>query len=358
MKIRVNKKSFIKIIDLELNESLDSVASTFSVDAFFDYQNQQLKPLFTPLLYNLIEIFDDEHQLMLTGTILNHDFDLKSNDEPISLSGYSLPGVIEDCNIPYSMYPLESLKMNLGEITRKLIDPFGLKLIIDDSVARDVNLIYSKSVCKPEDSIKEYISKLAAQRNVIVSHTKEGHLLMFRPDIKSDSVYDFSEQNTTSMTLSVNGQGMHSDLTILRQPRLKRKQREKQKEFLPGQVKTVKTKPKPQYYDTLKNPMIKVFRPAVKKMTEGEDTSTESAVRNYMADELRNIQFSIEIDRWERINKGDIITINSNVIPIQNKIRLMVDSLSRIINSSEKRMTINAVLPESFTGDEPKNIFV
>lgn len=373
MKAKVNNQSFIQFTEIELTSSLDAVASTFSISAFFDLENPEHQVLFRPLSYNKVELFDDDDKLMLTGTMLVHNFNSQSETEPVEISGYSLPGVIEDCNIPYSMYPLESLKMNLGEIARKLIAPFGLKLVIDKSVQNDVNLVYSKSVCKPEDSIKEYLSKLAAQRNIVLSHDEKGNLLMFRPNIKSNSKMIFTEQNTTSMALSVNGQNMHNQLTILRQPKMKKEKTEKQKDVkIPAQYdengyeveppkierKTVRERPKPQFFDTLKNGMIKVFRPAVKKMTEGEDVSTEAAVRNYMADELRNITFVVSLNRWEDLKIGDIVEIESKRLFLKTKVRTIIESFTKSGTAGAREMTINTVLPETFTGDEPKDIFI
>lgn len=373
MKARINNQSYIQFVDFSIDSTLDAVASAFHISAFFDIENPEHQKIFRPLSYNKIEIFDDEEKLLLTGIILNHDFTAAAITDLVQLSGYSSPGVIEDCNIPYSFYPLESLKMNLGEIARKLIRPFGLNLVIDKDVQKDVSLVYSKSVCKPEDSIKEYLSKLCAQRNIVVSHDEQGNLRLFRPSITALSKITFSEQNTTSMTLSVNGQNMHNQLTILRQPRMKKKPILKSKkvdippvyddngyEVEPPKsvTKTIKKRPKPQFFDTLKNPMIKSFRPAVRKMTEGEDVSTESAVRNYMADELRNITFAVEIDRWENLRIGDIVEIESPRLFLKKKVRTIIESISRERNSEEKKMILNTVLPESFTGTEPKDIFL
>jgi prophage tail gpP-like protein len=365
MKARINKKSFINFVDFGIDSSLDAVASTFHLSAFFNPENEEQLNIFKPLTFNKIEIFDDEDKLILTGIILNHDFSAASATDLVQLSGYSLPGVIEDCNVPYSFYPLESIKMNLAEISRKLIKPFGLNLVIDKRVQNDVNLVYTKSVCKPEDSIKEYLSKLCAQRNIIISHDTSGNLLFFRPNINAPSKVLFSEQNTTSMSLSVNGQGMHSKLTILRQPRMKKKEVtiDEIDEIDDPENETMnpvkkKKKPKPQYFDTLKNPMIKTFRPAVRKMTEGEDMSTEAAVRNYMADELRNITFTIELNRWDSVRIGDIVEIQSKGLFLKKKIRTIIESISMQRSSEEKKMIINAVLPESFTGTEPKDIFL
>jgi|GEM_PF-1908935 len=378
MKVRVNNQTYINFDSVSIDSSIDSVASTFSIGAFFDLNNPEDREIFRPLKYNKIEIFGDSEDLLLTGTILNHEIGNKSASELINISGYSLPGVIEDCNIPYSMYPLENLKMNLAEITRRVIKPFGLNLIIDPLIEKEVNLVYPKSVCGPEETIKEYLAKLAAQRNIILSHTVKGDLLMFRPDVGAEVKYIFTDENTTSMGLSVNGQNMHNQLTVIRQPKPKKKpvlktKTKKHKEFetdangdiipnLPPVVtiktKEVKQRPKPQFFDTVNNPMIEVFRPAVQKMTAGEDLSTEAAVRDYISDELGNISFSIEINEWLDLSFGDIIEIESQSLFLRNKTKLMIDSISRSQSASGQSMRIDATLIEAFIGQEPKNIFL
>ena len=368
MKAKINNKTYINFGDFTISSNLDSIASTFSLSAFFDINNIDHQKIFKPLSYNKIEVFDDEDKLLITGTILNHDFGVSAVTDLVQLSGYSLPGVLEDCNIPYSMYPLESLKMNLGEIARKVIKPFGLTLSIEPSVSKDVSLSYAKSVCEPEDSIKDYLSKLSAQRNIILSHNRQGYLVMFRPNVNLAVKKEYDEKNTTSLGLSVNGQNMHSSLTILRQPKMKKKKTEstvsiadhydEEGNEIPEMTKTKKKRPKPQFFDTLHNSMVKAFRPSVKKMTEGEDVSTEPAVRNDMADELGNISFSIELDRWDDLNIGDMINLQSNRLFIKNKVKLIVSSISRSRTASEKKMSISAMLPEAFTGQEPKNIFL
>lgn len=372
MKARINNKSYIHFDSFSIDSSLDSVASTFSITALFELENIEHQEIFRPLSYNKIEIFDDDDKLCLTGTILNHDFSAHATTDLVGLSGYSLPGVLEDCNIPYSMYPLESLKMNLGEITRKVINPFGLTLTVESSVQREVNLVYTKTAPEPQDSIKDYLSKLASQRNVILSHNERGHLIMFKPNPDSGTKIVFDEKNTTQMSLSVNGQGMHSVMTILRQPKAKKKKTgpKKNKQIIDyfdedgNQVepfkreKEVKQKSKPLLYDTINNSLVKSFRPAVKKMTEGEDVSTEAAVRNYMADELKNISFTIDINRWEDLRFGDMIEIKSERLFIKRKTRLMIAGISKGQSATEKTMSITAVIPETYTGKEPKNIFI
>ena len=84
-----------------------------------------------------------------------------------NISGYSKGGILEDCTIPYPAYPLENLNISLKDITARLLKEFGLNFIIDSSVVNETNLAYPKAVAGPEETVKEFISKLAAQREKI-----------------------------------------------------------------------------------------------------------------------------------------------------------------------------------------------
>lgn len=339
MKIKINDKYYVFFNDFALSSSLDSVASSFSFTARFDPKSDENRDLFRPLSFHKVEFFNNANQLFFTGTIVSHKFDSKMDSDLVQLSGYSLPGILEDCTVPYSAYPLESSSSSLKEITQKILKNFNLTLRIDNSVSKEANMPYKKSVAKPEGSIKDYISKLAAQRNIIVSHDRHGRLLFFRPDANAKPVQFYNKSNTTAMSLDVNGQGMHSELTILRQPAGKDG----------GNATPV---------DTLKNNMVKKFRPTVQLMTEGEETDTKAAVQNYLADELKNIKVSININRWDGMFTGDIIEIENDELYINKRTRFMVESTTINENSDGRTMSISAVLPESFIGTTPKNIFL
>lgn len=338
MKIKINDTFFVFFNDFSLASSLDSVASSFSFTVKHEKDNPNHKNLFRPLSFHKVEFFNDKNQLFFTGTIVSHKFSSKETPELVQLSGYSLPGILEDCTIPYSAYPLESIASNLKEITEKILKNFGLSLVVDKSVFREVSTSYKKSVAKPEGVIKDYLSKLAAQRNVIVSHDRHGRLVYFRPDANAKSVQKYNEQNTTEMSLDVNGQGMHSELTILRQQN--------------GKDKSSSSKS-----DTIQNPLVKKFRPSVQIMTEGEDTETKGAVENYLADELKNIKVQININRWDGMMIGDIIEVHNHEIFLFKNVRMMVESTTINENSDGRTMSISAVLPETFSGKIPKTIF-
>jgi prophage tail gpP-like protein len=337
MKIKINNEFYAHFNDFSLSSSLDSVASSFAFTARFDPKNEQHKHLFRPLSFHKVEFFNDRGDLFFTGTIISSKFNSKESPDLVSLSGYSLPGILEDCTIPYSAYPLESLSSNLREITQKLLGKFGLTVRIDDSVSKDVDMSYKKTVAEPTETVKEYLSKLAAQRNIVISHDRHGRLLYFRPDPKAKPIRYYDEKNCTQMSLEVDGQSLHSELTILRQP---------SKE---GSNLTP--------VDTINNPMISKYRPTVQKLTSGDDTSTKKSVENYLADELKAIKVKIELNRWDGMVTGDIVEVHNHEIFIFNRTRFMVESTTINETADGRTMSIDLVLPETFAGGIPKNIF-
>jgi len=338
MKIKINNVFYIHFNDFTLTSPLDSVASSFSFTVRYDPKNKEHRELFRPLAFHGVEFYNDKGQVFFTGTIVSHNFNSKESPDLVQLSGYSLPGILEDCTIPYSAYPLESLSSSLKEITEKILKNFGLVLRIDSSVAKEVNTPYKKSTAKPEGVVKDYLAKLAAQRNIILSHDIHGRLVYFRPDPDAKAIRFYNKENTTRMGLDISGQGMHSELTILRQQ--------------PG-----KDKSNVSASDTIKNQLVKKYRPSVQLMTSGEETDTKAAVENYLADELKNIKLDIDINRWDGMMTGDIIEVQNDEIFIHKKTRFMVASTTISENSDGRTMSISAVLPESFIGKTPKNIF-
>lgn len=337
MKIKVNGSEFLFFNDITIAMVLDSVASAFSFSARFNPNNDQHKELFRPLAYPTVEIYHNDGRLLLTGTVLNQN--QKSTAEPnlTTLSGYSLPGVLEDSNIPLSAFPLESLKRSLKDIASKLLGIFSLKLIIAPNVLNDANGIYEKTSAEPTDSIASYLAKLAAQRNIVLSHDEKGNVLLFRPDANAVPKYFFDDQNGVDMSWAVNGQQLHSEINVIRQP----------SEDNPGVSLA----------DKANNPLIGAYRPSVSVLSSGKETDTKRAADNKMASELSGLVLNLVFEKYVEVSPGDIVEVQNPEVYLYNKTRFMVSGVN--LKETETGITteLNVVLPESYTGAIPKNIF-
>lgn len=337
MKIKINDKTFFFFNKFAVQQNLDSVASSFSFVARFNPNNPDHKVLFKPLSYPKIEVFKDDDTLLLSGNIINHDFNSLGSPELVKLSGYSFGGVLEDCNIPYSSYPLESLNRSLKDITEKLLQLFDLNLIIDVSVVNDVGLIYKKTVAQPTETIKSYLSKLAAQRNVVMTHDIHGNIIYYRPNNSTQSKLFFNKRNTIKMSFSVKGQGMYSEISVLRQP-------SKDNESLTP-------------VDTAKNVLVTKFRPGVKTLSSGTDTDTSKAADNALALQLQNLQLNISLPRWEDLQPGDFVEVENDEIYLYKRTKFIIKSLTLNQDEKSETMSLTLVLPESYIGGQFKNIF-
>lgn len=367
MKVKINGLFLDHFTALKISRSLDSIASTFSLAVRFNPENDTHKELFKPLQYLPIEIYSDSNELMFTGTILNHSFQSDNLFNLVQISGYSKCGILEDVTIPPSMYPLESNNKSLKEIADSLCGAYGIDVIYlldsDSDINGDfnknvgtkinaykepkkkrkqttnpeVNRTFKKTTASATDSVKSYISKLTSQRNILLSHNNSGDVVMFKPNVNSKPKYYFSKDNTIKMSSSWNGQGMHSEINVVRQPSAEN-----------AGVSTA---------DKIKNPLIGKYRPTTKVLSSGEDTDTSKAANNELSAELQNIKLTIELQGlFEDILPGDLINVHNHEIYSFAYSRWIVSSIDLTIDEKSTTTSLDLVLPETYSGDIPKPI--
>ena len=335
MKIKINGSYYSFFDEVVINEKFDSVASSFSLKARYNPNNESHRQIFKPLAFNKVEIYDDENVLRLTGFTVNTSLRSSSIRELQILSGYSKAGILEDCTIPYILYPLEKNNVSLSDIVSKILPYFKLSFETDATAKKDMELQYAKTVAEPSESVKSYLSKLASQRNIILSHKSNGDLLFFKPDVNSKPKYYFTKENALDMGFDVSGQGIHSDITVLRQPS--------------------DENPSLSPVDSVKNPLVLFDRSVVKTLSSGTETDTKKAADNLMAEELKNIKFTVLLKgKFNDLFCGDIVEVMNNEIFLYERTRLIVSEITR--NESSKGDTVSLVLflPETYTGDKPK----
>lgn len=361
MQIKVNGKLYNYFNAVVISTTLDTLASVFSFTAYYDQTNPDHKILFRPLSYYTVEFFNDEGGLIMTGTLTHHSFKSSREQNLVQMSGYSLPGVLDDCQIPYSSYPLEQDNLNLHEIVANIIKPFHLNLITYTDVVPDASQIIAKTVAKVDETIKDYICKVANQKNVVVSHDIHGNVILFRPDITAAPKLLLNGSNTLEMTLDIDGTKLHSTITTLRQP----SRGTGKNNFTDETDLDNVTNPdspggkvfKISSIDTVTNPLIGAFRPYVHRLTKLSFYDTQRASLNIRAAELKNIRVNFSLDHWEKISVGDVIQVLNPEIFINTTAKMILESTIIQQSGERKTMTGTLVLAETFNGDEPQNIF-
>ncbi len=343
MILKVKRHNVVEFFNnFTLSMKYDSVGSSFSFVFYFDPENSEHERLFQPGHNHQVDV-EHNGELLLRGFMLNHGFSNASQKGLTSVSGYSLCGVLEDSSIPVELYPLQSNDKTLREIANHLISKFNFSLVVDSSVAARVDTRYDISTAAEGQSMKSYLSELCSQRDVIMSHTPEGNLLMTQAKTRQTPIYHFEGDVVgTSMGLSVKGQKMHSHITVM-----------KQASITGGNAGEV----------TIRNPFVPfTYRPLVKTQTSGDDTDTAEAARNILAKELKNIVLTITTKTWEIdgkvIKPNSIITVRNPELYLYNTNKWFVESVALTGNESETTAVLTCVRPEVYNKDTPEYIFI
>jgi len=342
---RIRNRRFDFFDKFALSLKYDAIGSAFSFDFYFNPDNIEQKEALCLGHYHLCSVTHNG-ELLLTGQILSAGFKGGPVREMVSLSGYSLPGVLEDCEIPTSLYPLQADGLSLRQIAQKLIKPFGLSMIIDSSVAALMDKVFDTSTAKESQSVRSYLSELAAQKNIVLTHTDKGELLFTRAKTNQSAVIDFDVPRGgipgTGMELSYNGQSMHSHITV-----------QKQADSDGGNAGEY----------TIRNPFVidGVFRPKVMSQNSGDDNDTEQAAKMALAAELKNLTLTISTDRWKVgdsiIKPNSIITVTNPSVYLYKKTTWFVESVDYKGDARSTTATLKCVLPCVYDGTTPVYIF-
>lgn len=347
MVLKVGNNKIDKFNAVNIVLKYDSVASTFAFSFYYDKTNEAMKALAQYGRYAKCQIYDDDDELLITGTILSHEYQDGPSKSLTGISGYALPGVLEDCEIPVSLYPLQSDGKSLKEITEAIIAPFGIGLVIDfgkdfTQIIDAANEKISKITAEPKQSVKSYLSEIAAQKNIIISHTASGALRFTKAYASGKSKFSFeSGFPNVNIGVSFDGQGMHSEITIL-----------KQADIDGGNAGQV----------TLRNPYVQGFRPSVKIQTTGTDISTELAAKNALAAELKNIKVTVTIGGLQKfryngskIRPNTLIDILAPECNINKRTQFFVEQVQLSETNSEQVAVLTCVVPEVHNGQSPIN---
>ena len=120
-------------IDGEIFTFWESVSFSRSIDGIhqvvftapFESSDSNFQRIFKPFSYKIVEMFVGG-VLEFTGRMIVPAPSLEANRKSLTLMCYSLPGVLVDCQIPSSVYPVEYIGINLTEIATSICESFGL----------------------------------------------------------------------------------------------------------------------------------------------------------------------------------------------------------------------------------------
>lgn len=347
---RIRNRRVAPFTWIDLTLKYDAVASVFSFKFNFNPENQDHVNLAAIGHYHTCTL-EHNNELILTGQILSQFFHDEPVPQTVTMSGYSLPGVIEDCEIPPEAYPLQSSFLSLRQIATKYFKPFGIKFVVDPSVAVRMDQKYNEANATSGQSLKSFICELASQKNIVVSNDQFGRVVFTQPSQTQRPITHFKKGGTkwTGMTLSFDGQAMHSRLFVINQ----------------SDIDDINTSER-----AVNNPYVfpsEVFRQKVIVMNSGNRLDNLDlgggavAAKNALAQELKNLKLSIRMDRWDIdgriVRPGDIVSVTNPQCYIFKKSNWLVEEVSMVGQPDEERANLTCVLPEVYNGGTPKFLF-
>lgn len=331
MRLLVGNKDYLYFSDWNITLKFNSIAHVFSFNAKRELTDYILD-------YPECKIYDDNDDLLLTGTVFAPVLKTTPKPEFIRYTGYGLAGVLEDSKIPKSLYPLQFDNLSLAQITEKLLGPFNLGYNFLSNVAGDLDKKYTKLTIEPDTSVKQILNNLASQRNIFLTSNEFGEIFFTRyePSKFLPSEYFVEgEPGLTDLALNINSQALHSEITVLKEA----------------------SKDNPDAGEaTINNPYIDVFRPNVKKLTSGDIFDVEQAARNALSAELANIRITFNTTR--QVKQGETISLQAPSLKIKHATEFFAEQV--VIKGTIKRTnsySVTCVLTDVYTDNDVKNIF-
>ncbi len=369
MKIRICGIEIVKWQNLSLNLLYDSVKSTFSFDLYWDPYDADMRKVMMPGAYNQCTIVADNGQLLLTGVMHSPSFKDGPVASLVNISGYSITGVLDDSE--YSAMcdaigsGMQTNNTNFLQLCQNVCNIFGFGLV-DNTGGKAVAIALSSSEPANKDqSITGYLSDIAKDANITLSHDVNGNLVL-KIATNTKPVFDFvSGMPGVEYELSFDGQEMHSFIIAHAQDGT----------GAGATVKNVYVAPQGSF--NYKNAAINTgnilnaplgqlqvineystgFRPHSVTQRDTDATKLQDVANEALADELKNIPLTIKIARWELNNRipmpGDIITVQSAYLYLFSKARFFVQNIFFSGDEKESTAILNCLLPECFNGEVP-----
>jgi prophage tail gpP-like protein len=206
--IIIDGKKFTGFTSYEVNLSFDSLDS-FSFQAPYDTAIKELKTAIMPFAFKECAVYY-LGALLFKGALLTPDPELQADATEITLHGYPLCGVLNDCTIPPSKYPIDYNDVTLQDIAGPIAEPYGVKIVFKDGPGDP----FTEITYEPTEKILSLLLKLAKQRELLYCNDENGKLVFFKAK-KEGAFVSFKQGKKPLLSVSshFNAQNFYSHIT-------------------------------------------------------------------------------------------------------------------------------------------------
>lgn len=322
---------------LTITRAIDSM-DTAEFGSPFEPDNLAFREAFKPFRFDPFSVAVGGKPF-ITGTKISGPPVLTPEGRTVTTSGYSLPGVLNDCTAPASAYPIEYNDQSLSEIATALAAPFGLAV----EFGQDPGPRFVRVALDPAQTVLSFLIGLAHQRNFVITSTPRGALRFTRSVAPGSPVARLQEgaAPVLSVTPSFNPQSYFSHVTGLE----------------PTEVGLFGSQ------FTVKNPHLPgVVRPHTFKAQDTEDSTVKAAVDAKISRMFANmVSYSVPVASWfgpddNLWQPNTTVTLLAPGAMIYTEYEFIVRSVQFSRTPEAEQATLNLVLPGAFSGEIPERL--
>lgn len=274
-------------------------------------------------------------KVLFTGTIVDVRPVLTNDKATVLVSGYALPGVLNDCQ-PTADTPLMFKDMTIKEVFSQIAEPFGVPVKFEGEPGDPLKYLARE----PSMRALSFISEHARQRGLLVSNTPQGELLIWTAKATGNppvALLRQGESPLVSVQADFDPQNYFSDITGLEPSR-----------FVEGDN------------FSLANPkLVGHVRPHVFLSLDTEGVDTQAQVTAKIGRMFGNVvSYDVEVATW-RDPQGELWEPNTTVYLqapdalVPRRYRFLIRSVAFASSPSGRTATLKLVIPEGFSGEVP-----
>jgi prophage tail gpP-like protein len=333
--VLIDGKRFRFWTAVRITRAIDTM-DTIELSAPLDVDAPDFRDTFRPFSYKPLTVTVGGDPLF-TGTMVAVSPTLVPDGKTVAVSGYALPGVLNDCTPPASAFPLEFNDQGLKEIAATIAAPFGLKV----ELAAGQGAVFERVAAEPGKKALTFLADLAKQRNLVISSTPRGAVL-FSQSVDAGSPVGKLQQGQSpviSVTPFFSPQEYYSHIT--------------------GVEPVIVGLSGSQF--TVKNPrLLGVTRPLTFNAPDTVDADVKTAVEAKAGRMYGNMAaYSVRVSTW-RDPSGKLWTPNTTVIlqakdaMIYSEYEFVIRSIEFVRERAEEFATLDLVVPGAFSGKIPE----
>jgi prophage tail gpP-like protein len=319
---------------ITINRTMDSI-DTVELTAPFERELPGFKEVFRPFEYKpMSATIGDE--LIFNGVQMAVNPLIQPDRKMIECSGYSIPGVLNDCTAPISAYPLEFNNQDLQAIASRVTQSFNINV----SFLNDAGSTFERVACDPGKKILPFLIDLARQRNLVLTNDENGGLIFWRSVSTGSPVAKLYQGQSPLIQVIPNfsPQNYYSHITGV--------------DFIiVGYTGTTYT---------VKNDKLKTLRPFTFKTPDTTGSSVKNAVEAKAGRMFASmVLYTIELSTW-RDPAGNLWKPNTTLVlqapdaMIYNEYEFIIRNVELMRESNNEIARLELILPGSLEAKLPE----